>query len=281
MLIRYPGSKRKLVEGIVRHFPDEMLLDLRSAIAAWEYREPFFGAGAIGFDILARLSPRCEVWLNDKDYWLVCLWTAVHDAPDELRKLVLDFTPSVEKFEDFKRRDGQTDADPLVNGFQKLALHQMSYSGLGCKSGGPLGGKSQKNERYNVACRWNPARVASHIVRCHAILKRFKRCRITCRDFSELTAGCHSRAFCYLDPPYYEKGPQLYRHSMTRDDHARLAGSLRQAKYRWALSYDDHPEIRRLYSWAQFHELSTTYTAARSKEQRRPKNKEIVILPAA
>ena len=40
-------------------------------------------------------------------------------------------------------------------GFKKLAIHQISYSGLGTMSGGPLGGAGQKSQ-YKIDCRWSP-----------------------------------------------------------------------------------------------------------------------------
>jgi len=46
-------------------------------------------------------------------------------------------------------------------GFKKLAIHQISYSGLGTKSGGPLGGKSQESI-YKIDCRWSPKHIVNY-----------------------------------------------------------------------------------------------------------------------
>lgn len=276
-VIRYPGSKAKLVKQITAQFPYEMSLPLWMDHNMWEYREPFFGAGAIGFSILRLLPPSCSAWLNDIDYGIICLWRAVRTELDNLYQMIDNFKPSIEAYEKFKREDGQKNLDPIRAGFQKLALHQMSYAGLGYMSGGPLGGQDQDNSKYPIDCRWNSSYLKGTIKDCHRILNRIPKLKITCDDFSQLIDG-NQKAFLYLDPPYYEKGPQLYKHSMTEDDHVRLAKMLR-GQSNWILSYDDHHHIRKLYDWAHVKQIEVQYTTAMIHGVQRPKNKEILISP--
>jgi DNA adenine methylase len=52
----------------------------------------------------------------------------------------------------------------------------------------------------------------------------------------------------YLDPPYYEKGANLYLNGYTDKDHARLASFLARPKpFKWVLTYDNTPSIANLY----------------------------------
>jgi DNA adenine methylase len=243
-----------------------------------EYREPFFGAGAVGFRVLSKLPAKCPVWINDIDPGMVSLWTAVWKHHKELIKKVSDFKPSTDYFYKFKEEDGREDLGFVKQGFRKLALHRMSYSGLGAKSGGPLGGESQSSE-YNVGCRWVPEKMKTDICRLHLLFSRLRHLRITCGDFEPLVESATPGTFLYLDPPYYEKGPALYKHSMDDAMHERLASLLRRCHGHWALSYDDHSKIRELYEWAEFKSVSITYTTARSKTSKRPKNREVVIRP--
>lgn len=278
-LIRYPGSKEKLAAELWRLFPDAITSSLFSAANRWEYREPFFGAGAIGFKILKHIHHRCRVWLNDVDADLVCMWQAVHSQPYQFCKLVHNFTPTVERFYEYKERDGVDDADPVERGFRKLALHRMSVSGFGAMSGGPIGGRSQQSSQYTVSCRWNPERIKRDVVRLNELLSSFDELRITAGDFEPLLINAGEETFIYLDPPYFKKGEQLYKHNLSPLDHSRLAGAVRECMAHWVVSYDDHPEIRRLYSWAKFHDLYITYTNAVAKGGKRPKNREIAITP--
>jgi len=56
------------------------------------------------------------------------------------------------------------------------------------------------------------------------------------------------KSLIYLDPPYYEKGPTLYRSYFNREDHTKLMKFLKgELNVRWILSYDDVPAIRELY----------------------------------
>jgi DNA adenine methylase len=276
-LIRYPGSKEKLVDDLWELFPDAVTGSLFSATTRMEYREPFFGSGAIGFRILPMLHKSCRVWLNDVDADLVCLWESVQKYPIQLCKLVSKFTPSIERFYEFKAADGTPGESP-ERGLRKLALHRMSMSGFGVKSGGPIGGRAQAGA-YTVECRWNPERIKRDITRLHDLLRYFDHCQITCGDFAPLIESATQNTFIYLDPPYYEKGDQLYKHPLNDLDHERLATALQQAAAAWVLSYDDHAEIRRLYSWARFTDLHITYTNAVTKEGFRPKNREVAITP--
>lgn len=277
-LIRYPGSKEKLAKKIISHFPWEMSFPLWMDRNHWEYREPFFGAGAIGLKILAMLPPSCTAWINDKDYALICLWQVVLNDIDNLIEKIGGCEPTVDKFYKYREEDGKKDLDPLELGFRKLVLHQTSFSGLGYKSGGPLGGRNQNNPFYTVGCRWSKANLIHNAVESHKILRGVANLKITCKDFEELIDN-RSGVFLYLDPPYIEKGEDLYKYNMSHDDHVRLCRLLQSTPNNWVLSYDDHPIIRKLYSsWTKIHELETTYSAA-EKRGRRPKNKEVLIVP--
>lgn len=277
-MIRYPGSKAKILREIVRRFPDFVRIGGLFSLSKYEYREPFFGAGAAAKHVLRHLGPKNSIWLNDKDYGLICLWIAIRDTPDELCDRVRTFSPSVEAFYEFKKEDGkEAGRDPVETGFRKLALHQISFSGLGARAGGPIGGRLQSSE-YNVSCRWNPSKLCREISTFHRTMARFESLRITSGDFSRLIVDATSNVFLYIDPPYVDKGPALYKHSFVEEDHRRLADTLKGTRAHWVLSYDDHPLIRELYSWALIDPVTLTYTTAVAKKPRR-KNSEILIYP--
>ncbi len=274
-LIRYPGSKAKLLDPIMSQMPQEML-GLWSCATGWEYREPFFGAGAVGFRMLEELSPKCPVWLNDKDPWMVALWRAVREQPVALQRAIAVFVPTAEAFYEFKATDG-SDLPIVEAGFRKLALHQMSMSGFGAKSGGPLGGRDQRNAAYPVDCRWNPQRLKRDVHLLHKLLTKFPNLKITCGDFGALLESAPQTCFTYLDPPYVQAGKALYKYNMESIDHTRLADALRGAQCQWLVSYDEHPLVRSLYDWAEFLEIDVKYSNAVLRATTRPKNRELLI----
>lgn len=275
-LIRYPGSKERLAYQILRYFPLDMSGPLFMDHNRWDYREPFFGAGAIGFRILELLPPSCKAWLNDIDYGIISLWQSVLQMPDQLSELIHHFTPSTQLYNEYKKSDGDRSILPIEAAFRKLALHQMSYSGLGAMSGGPLGGQSQGNSRYRIDCRWSRERLQKDVFELHSTLSNITDLRLTCGDYSRLFAP-GKNVFMYLDPPYYQKGKDLYKYAMSPDDHFVLAKRLRATPHNWIMSYDDSPVIRGLYNWAHIEELEATYTVYTGNGNR-PKNKEILII---
>jgi DNA adenine methylase len=266
-LLRYPGGKAKLLKPI--------LFELLRADRRYEYREPFFGGGAVGLSYLAANPDAHKIWLNDKDPGIASLWTAVMWYPDDLKDRIRGFQPTLEAFLEIRERlrsvkTMATRRDEIVQvGFEKLAIHRMSYSGLGTMAGGPLGGRKPKSEKA-IGSRWNPDRLCATVDARHERLAvcDVRHASCTCLDFGQMIQDDSCPSVIYLDPPYYDKGNELYQHSFARADHERLAKLLRTSKHRWVLSYDDCPEIRKLYGWANLQVIDVNYsiTACKNRE---------------
>jgi DNA adenine methylase len=283
---RYPGGKSKLREQIAKRLGEQ------TDHEGLEYREPFFGGGSIGLKLLADNPGITKIWINDKDIGIACLWTAVIKYHDSFKELVHEFKPSVAAFHRLREELTSiaampTQQDKIVEvGFKKLAIHQISYSGLGTKSGGPLGGEKQAS-KYKIDCRWSPSYICKKVdvlnTRFAAITLHDGAC--TNHDFVDLIADTGCRSLLYLDPPYFEKGNDLYQHGFTLSDHERLADSLRTTSHAWVLSYDDCPKVRELYEdWANVEPLPVNYsiTATKDKEtgERLSRTKaEVLICP--
>jgi DNA adenine methylase len=255
--IRYPGGKWKLRGPIIKSL--EPLLQSKI-----QYREPFFGGGGIGLELL-QLGRLSSVWINDKDAAMAALWTSVIRYPDDLKRLVTAFLPTKTSFQEFRNdlrgfSNIPTSPEDVVNiGFKKLALHQISYSGLGVMSGGPL---------TAIDSRWSPKHICKKIDSIHRnfSLVSVKGDACSSLDFEELI---DDSSLLYLDPPYYKQGATLYKYAFSIPDHERLARLLSSRKAPWLLSYDDCPEIRSMYDWAKIESTSVKYsitTAAARKE---------------
>jgi DNA adenine methylase len=271
--MRYPGGKAKVAHTIVAIIRN--WFDLSGGTP--EYREPFFGGGAVGLRVVRECPEFSRYWLNDYDPAMACLWRAVVERPSSLRLILGLFEPSVGYFRYYKRLLKRVDRpedlvgyDPVSVAAMKVALHQMSYSGLGTMAGGPIGGVDQSG-KYDVGCRFDADRIAKRVYEARDLLASVSLhpevC--TCLDFEAVfTAG--GDAVFYLDPPYYKAGPGLYQASFTHHDHVRLADVLRGDDRPWLLSYDRHPVIEGLYGgWAFIQEIAISYSingAVRSSE---------------
>ena len=88
---------------------------------------------------------------------------------------------------------------------------------------------------------------------------------VACADFND-TLSRFPDDFLYLDPPY-ANGERLY--GMKGDmhngfDHEGLAESLRN-RTGWILSYNDHPDIRKMYSGFDLHTPDWQYGMSNNK----------------
>jgi DNA adenine methylase len=261
---RYPGGKSKIWNVISQHFNEYIR---KGGIV--ELREPFFGGGSVGTKFLSQNHSWEKIWINDFDKGISDLWTSVIKHPEALKEMVMNFKPSIEAFDQFKLNlTSGLNMDTVECGFEKLAIHQISYSGLGTKSGGPLGGRKQAS-RYKIDCRWSPEYICRKIDLLH---KRFSTVevfggRCTCLDFEEVILAGGKDTIIYLDPPYYHKGGDLYQHGFSASDHIRLAEALRKCDCPWVLSYDDCQEIRDLYWWSNIDALNVNYSITGTKNE--------------
>ncbi len=261
MLIRYAGSKSKAVGSIAD------IISSHCQEAGWdlEYREPFFGAGAVGFHLLAECPELRRVWFNDRDPAICCIWEAARRRPAELAESVLSFEPHVDSFFEYKQSLGalrgmRDVSDRLAVAFEKLACHQMSRNGMGTKSGGPMGGRSQTGD-YSVASRYSPKSILKNLGKASSLLNGVRTHPEVCSNLDfEQVIQAPGRAFFYLDPPYVGQGPGLYQFSFDESDHRRVGAPLRRETRPWLLSYDKNPLVLSLYEgWADVRDFTMPY----------------------
>jgi DNA adenine methylase len=274
---RYPGGKRKLVRQILSRLRTRFR-DKQQA----EYCEPFCGGASIAI-AFARKSGSMKLILNDSDPGIASLWLAVSYEPEALKKMVLKYNPSPDDFYKFQKKlmKARFDEHFVATGFMKLVIHQISYSGLGVRAAGPIGGKDQTDAEYKVGCRWNADRLCLQIDRLNAALSYAE---IHCGDFEPFLIP---NRLLYLDPPYYRKGNDLYRDKFSEADHARLADALKALDSQtWILSYDECPEVRALYAWANIEKVTIKYsitapmnTREATKEKDIDEKYELIISP--
>lgn len=242
MLLRYPGTKSALAKRFA---------DVESSV----WCEPFVGAGGMALN-LAKLNSKVEWFeLADADEALVCLWNAVLSDSARLRQLVQDFTPSLAEWDRLTDVLKSGSGGAVQRGFAKLAVHQMSYSGLGERAGGPIGGRAQAG-RWTIECRWRPKNFLKKAEKIRTLLAgRIN--AVHCRDWKVHLDAMPDNADLYLDPPYYDVGGTLYKEGL---DHTQLAGYLEGAKQRWWLSYDKDPWVLDRYSFATVEDVDFQYT---------------------
>lgn len=241
--LRYPGGKTTMMGQLAAWVPSRTLFD-----PGFEhYIELFVGGGAMLFELMSRGRPWSTTVLNDLDVSLMAIYTAARDYPQELKRLIVNCTPSVELWNRAKQVDGSVN-NVVESAAAKLVLHYCSHAGLGYMAGSAQGGKSQES-KYPIGCRWNPLKICRAIDDLNGVLTNGTS-QLHSEDFSWVLENAMpdpGATFIFADPPYVDAGEQLYRHAFTEEDHTRLAEAFHNSDARWLLTYDDCQLIRDLY----------------------------------
>jgi DNA adenine methylase len=158
------------------------------------------------------------------------------------------------------RRAAQVDTATL--GFAALFVNRTSRSGIIGPRAGVIGGLSQTGE-WKVNARFGRDGLVERI---EEIARRRRQIRVyntdAVRFLTSTVASLPSHTFVYLDPPYYSNGQRLYANYYKHADHVQVASAVHKLDQSWVLSYDDVPEIRRLYQSYPMTAYSIDYSAA-------------------
>lgn len=239
--LRYPGGKGKLAAFIKNLLETNDLLD-------GEYCEPYAGGAAIAVELLLQEYVR-RIHINDVSRPLYSFWYAVLNETEPLLRLISD-TPLTMKSWDRQRDvfNHPDDHSAVELGFATFFLNRTNRSGI--LNAGVIGGRAQTG-KWTIEARYNVPELARRI---EAIAEYRNRIQLTCLnalDFlRDRLKSFSSRTLVYLDPPYYEKGKDLYYNYYEHADHAAIAAFVQRNMRRlpWVVSYDNVEQIRDLYA---------------------------------
>jgi DNA adenine methylase len=236
--LRYPGGKTQLTPFVL----DVMRAnDLMQCI----YCEPFAGGAGIACRLLLS-GAVSEVWINDIDPSIHAFWDSVLNASDALCEWVETTPVTIAEWEKQRLVQQDSSATSLQLGCSTLFLNRTNRSGI--LKGGVIGGKEQLSE-YPLDCRFNRVDLVRKIKRIAIYRDQIRLSRDDAKTFVTKTVPLlPAHSLVNIDPPYFDKGPELYTSFYGPSDHAKLARSVRAIKKPWMLTYDDTPEIRGLYS---------------------------------
>lgn len=262
---RYPGSKNKLLPSIMIYL-DQILEN------AVNFSDAFIGGGSVLLEVASKY-PKIQLFANDKDRMVYCFWKVVSDEDraqlDQLLKL-MEATPTIQLFNELRKPFDET--DEVACAYRCIFFNRTTFSGIA--RSGPIGGQEQKS-KWTVDCRYNYKKLKAKIEKCHQLLAG--RTTVDNKDILEydfLTDWNHP---VYLDPPYYVKGDMLYTEKMSGFDHEKMAQILND-RSQWVLSYDDCPEIRKLYTDKNITLLPVRYCIDGEKDDWK-KTGELIITP--
>jgi DNA adenine methylase len=261
-LLKWAGGKRQLLPQLRRFYPREF----------GRYIEPFFGSGAVFFDLhnAARL-PGHDVVLVDSNPDLIGCYEAVRDAPAAVAD-VLDelagahardgrahyYAIRDRRFnplrDELRRTDGRIAYTPALAAMF-IYLNRTGFNGLfRVNASGAFNVPAGRYERPTIADRARLLRVADVL--------GGPRVRLEYASFESALAVAAAGDFLYIDPPYAPLSPTANFTSYTtprfnRDDQRRLQAAVMTLARRGchvllsnssageiAALYDTNPEAR-------------------------------------
>ena len=262
--LRYPGGKGRLGPWLAA-------LMQSNKLDGGCYVEPYAGgAGAALFLLLQGHVKR--IVINDADPVVYAFWHAAVNESKALIREIERHPPTMETREAAKKiLIAPEDHSTAEVGFATFFLNRTSRSGI--LNWVVIGGKDQAGE-YKLDARYNRADL---ITRIQAIAQKKKHITVLGIDalslLNEVCASLPKKSLVYLDPPYYVKGSQLYRNFYEHADHAAIADAVKSLSLPVLVTYDDTPEIRKLYRGTK----STLFSLQYSTHLTRPMVSEVMF----
>lgn len=226
-LLKYPGSKWKISDWIICHFPKHKV-----------YLEPFFGSGACFFN----KAPCYTETINDINGDIVNLFKVCREFPEELsRQLMLTPFARDEFVACYERTD-----DPIEQARRTLVRYHQSFGTTNsCK-------RSWRNvQTYGgprTATMWNNL---PEII--YDVALRLKDAQIENTDALELIRRYnHPQTLIYIDPPYLAELRKRYMYQNEMDDsaHVKLLDCIKQSDSMIIISgYDNELYNKELDGW--------------------------------
>lgn len=272
--LRYPGGKAKVLNFMIE------LLAQNSFDKKPVYVEPYAGGAAVALGLLLE-GYVSEIYINDNDpaiysFWEYCVKKHHSKLIKKIRKTEItmkEWHKQVAIYNNPKRKEG------FDLGFAAFFLNRCNRSGI--IKGGVIGGLTQVG-LYKIGCRFNKEDLISRI---EAIAKHKKQIHVYRKDTKDFLQDkgmqkILKNCLLYLDPPYYKKGRQLYKNFYKHKDHEEISDIMRSLDGKWVVSYDNQPEIQKLYDWVgekHIREFNLTYFAGYRVGPREKDGKEIMF----
>ncbi len=262
--LRYPGGKGRLGPWIAS-------LIRANGLCGGCYVEPYAGGAGAAMYLLLHNHVN-HIIINDADPAVYSFWQAVVNDHEALIEEIKTREPTMETRDFAKKVLSNINAHSIVEtAFSAFFLNRTSWSGI--LNGGVIGGTAQGG-KIKLDARYNRTDL---IARIRVIAAERSRIRVYGLDAIKFLGSngveLPNKTLIYLDPPYYNKGSQLYRRFYEHKDHADLARIATTLTRPTIISYDDTPEIREMYREMKSTSISLRY----STHAKRPITSEIMF----
>lgn len=259
--LRFPGGKTKI-------YPFVVSLINENNLHGCVYAEGFCGGAGLAMKLLLKGNVS-RVVLNDYDPAVYSIWNAVVNHPDELCEYIETVPLNMDQWYICRDKYRNAISPSLELGKAAFFLNRTNRSGI--LFGGVIGGKEQTGV-YKIDARFNRSALCKKVCAISAHAEHIDLYNLDIFDFMQnIIPIIDDPSLLYLDPPYVQKGPELYKNSFTGGDHNQLAESIKYYNNNWMVTYDANELVDELYAPSESWEITTGiieigYSAANTRE---------------
>lgn len=253
--LRYPWGKNKLAKFLAKICVDNEI--------SGHYVEPYAWGASVALFLLMEKYVK-QITINDKDIAIYAFWYSVlHDTKNLIKK-IRETEITIENWRVQKNIQKQKETASLLDlGFSTFFLNRTNISGI--INAGPIWWINQVG-KYKLSCRYNKEEMIKRIQLIAKYKKHITLENLDALDLIKKVKKTKNTIF-YFDPPYYLKWQSLYLNAYSNGDHKKVAEEIRKIRnVKWIVSYDNTPEITKLYDGFNKIEYSFKHTAYRAKE---------------
>lgn len=252
--LRYPGGKNCIFSFVSKFFYENDLIGI-------SYAEPYAGGAGLALRLLFE-GYVDTIHINDYDKSIYSFWFSILNRQEEFCDWLEGIDVSVEnwhKYKEVQLRKDEVDEFELAK--STFFLNRTNISGV--IKGGVIGGVEQKG-KYKIDARFNKKDLIQRIIKISSLKNRISLTNKDGVDFIRSLNRKREDVFIYLDPPYYQKGANLYMNFYSEKDHLRLSKYVSKLRNKWMVSYDNNSFILDLYK----HQRKVLYKLSQSASNR-------------
>ena len=235
------------------------------------YIEPFAGGAGIAMGLLEN-DLVSDVVINDLDKGIYSFWRAALSETDRFFEEIMNVPLTMDEWR--RQRNICFNNNRKYSyelGFATFYMNRTNRSGI--IKGGVIGGQEQQGI-WKLDARFNRKALAERIEK---IAKRKAHIHLYNKDIGSFVEKYVPKyvdnALIYFDPPYFDKGKQLYLNFFDYDDHLRIEKMIREkVTCDWIITYDDAPEIAHIYDGYNLKRYDLNYSVSEKR-----KASEIII----
>lgn len=236
--LRYPGGKNCIFPFFEKLFYENQLIGIN-------YAEPYAGGAGLALRLLYE-GYVSHIYINDLDKFIYAFWLSVLNRTEEFCDWINRVEVCVKNWHRYKEiQSDVNNRDYFELAKSTFFLNRTNISGV--IKGGIIGGVQQKG-KYKIDARFNKQDLVQRINKISSLKNNITISNLDGLAFLSKMNKKKEDIFIYLDPPYFQKGADLYMNYYSQKDHKKLSKHVQKTEKKWIVSYDNHDFILKLFS---------------------------------